>query len=279
MKNQSKPIFISCFLIFVLLCSHSISVTAQEVEDEREFDYSEDGEKGPAHWGDLKKEWSACKIGTMQSPVDMKIGRVKVIFKSENLKTNYKPCNATLRNRGHDISLKWLDYKAGTLRVSGADYVLDHAHWHSPSEHTINGCRYDLELHMVHTSIDPNATNKITVIGLLYKIGAPDPFLSKLINTITSMADKLEERDVGIINPNDINLGGRKYFRYKGSLTTPPCTEGVIWTIIREIDTVSVGQIRALRNAVHDYAEMNARPLQPINDRQIELYFPNPTTN
>ncbi|KAJ0088935.1 hypothetical protein Patl1_32229 [Pistacia atlantica] len=215
----------------------------------------------------------------MQSPIDMSSERVKVILKSGDLKRSYKPCKATLKNRGHDISLKWLDHSAGTVEVNGTGYLLDQAHWHSPSEHTINGRRYDLELHMVHTSIDPNVTNKITVIGLLYKIGPPDPFLSKLINNITSMADQLQERDMGMIHPYEIKMGGRKYYRYIGSLTVPPCTEGVNWIINKMIRTVSKDQIKALRIAVHDYAEMNARPLQPINHRGIELYGPNPTAN
>ncbi|KAJ0027345.1 hypothetical protein Pint_35734 [Pistacia integerrima] len=244
--NQSKPIFISCFVIFVLLFSLT-SVSTQEVEDEREFDYAGGGEKGPGHWGDLKEEWSTCKKGTMQSPIDMSSERVKVILKSGDLKRSYKPCKATLKNRGHDISLTY--------------------DW------------YDLELHMVHTSIDPNVTNKITVIGLLYKIGPPDPFLSKLINNITSMADQLQERDMGMIHPYEIKMGGRKYYRYIGSLTVPPCTEGVNWIINKLIRTVSEDQIKALRIAVHDYAEMNARPLQPINRRGIELYGPNPMAN
>lgn len=74
-------------------------------ENEREFDYSEGGEKGPKHWGDIKEEWAACKNGSMQSPIDMSNERVEVILKSTELQKSYRPWNCTVKNRGHDISV------------------------------------------------------------------------------------------------------------------------------------------------------------------------------
>ncbi|KAK3226624.1 hypothetical protein Dsin_006486 [Dipteronia sinensis] len=255
--HQTIPIFIiHTFLLFLLIFS-SKSVIAQEVEDEREFDYSKGGEKGPAHWGDLKHDWSDCKKGAMQSPIDMSSDRVQVIVKSGEIKRRYKPSIAIVKNRGHDISLQWLNNSAGMIKINGTDYFLQQGHWHSPSEHTINGRGFDLELHMVHLSFDPNATYKIAVIAQLYKIGPPDAFLSKLIENVMPIADKLEERNIGVIDPEDIKMGGRKYYRYMGSLTVPPCTEGVIWTINKR------------------YAEVNARPLQPLNHRGVQFYCPN----
>ncbi|GLT92309.1 hypothetical protein SLE2022_101490 [Rubroshorea leprosula] len=276
MNLQSKPILGFCFLLLALsIFSIPVSVSAQEVENEREFDYLENSGKGPAHWGDLKKEWAACKVGGLQSPIDLSHQRVKMIRKSGELKRNYRPCHATLKNRGHDIALEWVNNDAGSIKINGTEYFLKQGHWHSPSEHTLNGRRYALELHLVHTSSDPKVKNNISVIGALYKFGEPDAFLSKLISNISSMNDHVQERKMGVIDPTKIKLGGRKYYRYMGSLTVPPCTERVIWTINKKIRTVSREQVKVLRKAVHDYAEMNARPEQPLNGRQIQLYGPN----
>ncbi|EXB75896.1 hypothetical protein L484_022573 [Morus notabilis] len=274
MKSQSKPIFsFSCFLVLVIiLFSHSSkSVKAQEVEDESEFDYSRRSEKGPDRWGELKKEWSACKNGGMQSPIDLSNQRVKIIPKLGKLTRSYTPSNATVKNRGHDISIQWHG-KAGSIKINGTEYFLQQAHWHSPSEHTINGRRFHMELHMVHQSTDKTVKNNIAVIGVLYKLGRPDSFLSKLMKDITAISDKKEEKHMGIIDPSEIKLGGKRYYRYMGSLTVPPCTEGVIWTISKKIRTVSKQQVELLRVAVHDYAEENARPVQPINRRDIHLF-------
>ncbi|KAK8639096.1 hypothetical protein V6N13_137491 [Hibiscus sabdariffa] len=186
-------------------------------EDEREFDYLESSEKGPKHWGELKKEWDACKKGNIQSPIDMTSDRVKVLQKSEELQMTYKPAEAMLKNRGHDIAVKWPKKDAGSIKINGTEYLLQQAHWHSPSEHTINGTRYALELHMVHQSSDPTVKNNLAVLGQLYEFGAPDKFLSM-------------------------------------------------------IASVSKDQVHAIRVAVHDYAEQNARPVQPLNLRGIELY-------
>lgn len=84
-------------------------------EDEREFDYLKASEKGPKHWGDLKKEWAACKNGEIQSPIDMSNERVKIIQNSRELKKNYKPSNATLKNRGHDISVSKIFYSSAII--------------------------------------------------------------------------------------------------------------------------------------------------------------------
>ncbi|KAK7815727.1 alpha carbonic anhydrase 4 [Quercus suber] len=248
------------------------------------------------------------------------------------------------------VQLKW-EGDAGSIQINGTDYFLDQGHWHSPSEHSINGRRYDLELHMVHLARDPNVTNKIAVVGLFYKIGHHDDFLSKLMSNILSMTDKKDERNMGVIDPREIKMGGKKYYRYMGSLTVPPCTEGVIWainkkirtvsreqvkslrvavhdlmsnilsmtdkkdernmgvidpreikmggkkyyrymgsltvppctegviwTMNKKIRTVSREQVKSLRVAVHDYAEKNARPVQQLNNREIHFYGPNPTS-
>eukprot|EP01097_Dermamoeba_algensis_P009907 TRINITY_DN7131_c0_g1_i1.p1 TRINITY_DN7131_c0_g1~~TRINITY_DN7131_c0_g1_i1.p1 ORF type:complete len:274 (+),score=45.24 TRINITY_DN7131_c0_g1_i1:156-977(+) len=269
MKNQNKTIF---FLFFVIIFSHSfiraVMGTAEGVEEEREFDYERSGGKGPLHWGELKKEWAACKKGEMQSPIDLSNQRVRIIPNLSKLRRSYKPSNATIKNRGHDISLQWDIGKAGSIMINGTEYFLHQCHWHSPSEHTVNGRKYDMEMHMVHLSKD----EKIAVVGLLYNRGNPDPFLSKLMTPITAISDKKEEMHLGMIDPTEINpLSGEDYYRYIGSLTVPPCTEGVIWTISKQIRTISVKQVKQLRIAVDDYAEQNARPVQAINTRQVQL--------
>ncbi|KAE9612332.1 hypothetical protein Lal_00022850 [Lupinus albus] len=263
--------FLPKFLTLVIFFLHS--TTAQEVENETEFDYMKGSEKGPTHWGDLKKEWRECKNGKMQSPIDLSRHNVRMVSGLGKLKKNYKAQNASITNRGHDIALTWKK-DAGSININGTKFFLSQCHWHSPSEHTINGRRYDLELHMVHESPNKNLTNNIAVIGLLFKIGLPDPTLSKFSKFIKAIANEKAEKNIGIIDPSEIKLGGKKYYRYMGSLTVPPCTEGVIWSINKKIRSVSRKQVKLLRDAVHDHAEKNARPIQPLNRRGIQLYDP-----
>ncbi|KAL1187264.1 hypothetical protein V6Z11_A01G237000, partial [Gossypium hirsutum] len=275
MKNRTIPAFIHVLLIFsALFHSHSTSVSAQEVEDEKEFSYSEESGKGPSQWGNIKKEWSNCKTGKIQSPIDILSRKAKVIKNPGRLEMLYKPTELIVKNRGHDISIHWLK-SAGSIKINGTEYFLQQAHWHSPSEHAIDGRRYALEVHLVHQAKDPKVKHNLAVVGLLYKYGKPDAFLSKLISNITDMIDVVQQRSMGVTDPNLIEIDDVEYYRYIGSLTVPPCTENVIWIINKKIATVSKEQIHAIREAVHDYAEQNARPVQANNEREMELHGPN----
>ncbi|XP_039069091.1 alpha carbonic anhydrase 4-like [Hibiscus syriacus] len=277
MIYQIEPNFVLSFLIFShVSLFHFTSISAQEVENEREFDYIEKSGKGPKFWGSLNKDWAACNKGRLQSPIDLSSARVKMISISEDLKRMYKPAEAIIKNRGHDILLQWTAKTAGSLKFNGAEYFLKQVHWHSPSEHAINGKRFAMELHMVHQCEDPKVKNNVTVIGQLYQFGPPNPFLYKLICNISAMSDKIMQRPMGVIDPNQIELKGNKFYNYIGSLTVPPCTEGVIWIIDEKIPSVSREQVHAIREAVHDYAEENARPLQPLNQREIAFFDPKP---
>ncbi|XP_073158281.1 carbonic anhydrase Nec1-like [Henckelia pumila] len=247
-----KAIYCSILVFLILFAAKSVNAHDQEVDDEGEFDYSKDGEKGPRKWGEIKQEWGACSNGTMQSPIDLSSERVQIILKPE--KKNYKASDAIIKNRGHDVQIEWIG-DGGWMSIDGNDYRLRYTHWHSPSEHTVNGRRYDMELHLVHLSTNPNVENKIAVVGVFYKIGTPDQFLSRLMTDISSMVDKKNAtRNLGTIDPKDIKTESKRYFRYIGSLTIPPCTQGVIWTVNKK------------------HAEENARPLQARNSRDVDLY-------
>ncbi|KAJ0502844.1 putative carbonic anhydrase [Helianthus annuus] len=274
MENKSiqfSSILIS--LIFIILCVPS--VISQEVDDEHEFTYDVNSPLGPDHWGEIHPEWNMCNQGDLQSPIDLTHKRVQITSNLGRLDRDYKPANSTLINRGHDMMLKWVE-GAGHIRINGTDYRLNQLHWHTPTEHTVNGRRYNLELHLVHQSTD----GKIAVVGIMYKIGRPDSLLSLMEPYFKALAStEGVEMNVGIINPRDIKIGSRKYYRYIGSLTTPPCHQNVIWTIVKKVRTVTREQLHAIREAVHDDAEANARPVQPLNNRWIKLYRPDDHLN
>lgn len=255
---------------FLFLSSHAFLARSAEVDDESEFSYDEKSENGPANWGKINPEWRTCNTGKLQSPIDLLNKRVEVVSDLGILRKYYKPSNATLLNRGHDMMLRW-EGGAGYLKINGTLYQLIQCHWHTPSEHTINGKKFNLEAHLVHESHD----GKTAVIGIIYKIGRPDSFLSMIEKDLKVLASrKGVERAIGRIDPKQIKLDGKKYYRYIGSLTIPPCTEDVVWTIDRKVKTVTKRQMKLIRDAVHDESESNARPAQPLNGRPIKFYKP-----
>ncbi|XP_050242495.1 alpha carbonic anhydrase 4-like [Quercus robur] len=265
---HTNPSIIFLFLISLILSSHLYNVSADdsEVEDESPFAYLEDTGKGPTKWGNIDPLWKACGNGKLQSPIDLLNRRVQVFPSLGKLKGDYKPAQAVVKNRGHDISMAWKG-DAGHININGTDYNLQQCHWHSPSEHTFNGSRFDLELHVVHQN---PSTNKIAAIGVVYKYGRPDPLLTNLFHHIKSVGK--EEIDLGMMNPRAINFESKEYYRYIGSLTVPPCTEGVTWTIVKKVMTVSREQVAALRGAVHDGFESNSRPTQELGEREVRFY-------
>ncbi|PQQ05426.1 alpha carbonic anhydrase 7 [Prunus yedoensis var. nudiflora] len=268
--EKFATLILVCSFLIVLVLLLSYQATSDEVEDEREFNYEDDSEKGPARWGEIRQEWSLCNKGSMQSPIDLLDDRVEVVSDLGRLQGSYRPRNATLKNRGHDIMLKW-EADAGFIRINGTLYQLKQCHWHSPSEHTVNDKSFDLEVHLVHQS----PTGKIAVTGILYKIGEPDPFLTSMMDYLVDISGTSEKQKVvGMVDPKQIKTGSTKYYRYIGSLTIPPCTQDVIWTIIEEVRSVSSEQVKFLRVAVHDESDTNARPVQPRNRRIVQLYKP-----
>ncbi|EES15119.1 alpha carbonic anhydrase 7 [Sorghum bicolor] len=244
----------------------------EETEHEEEFSYVVGDENGPAHWGGIKAEWANCSAGRMQSPIDLSHERVSLVRSLGYLTHSYRPADASIVNRGHDIMVRF-NGDAGSLVIHGTAYYLRQMHWHSPTEHTVDGRRYDMELHLVHQTL----ANKTAVIGILYEIGGEDPFLQALEPFIHRIADRKDrEEPVGVVDPRRARGRASVYYRYMGSLTTPPCTEGVIWTVVKRVRTVSKHQMELLREAVHDGMEKNARPVQDVNDRDISIFRPKP---
>ncbi|BAT85218.1 Alpha carbonic anhydrase [Vigna angularis] len=264
-RHTNLNFFCVLLLLFFILSSSSFLASAK-AEDE-EYNYKEESDRGPKNWWRINPKWKACGNGKLQSPIDILDKRVQVFPELGKLQKDYQPAPSVLKNTGHAITVKW-NGNAGQLNINGTYYKLVQCHWHTPSEHTFNGTKFELELHAVHQ----NSKGEIAVIGIWYKIGRPDRLLSKLLKDLKSLDEK--DTDLGVINPGIIKFGSRKYYRYVGSLTTPPCTEGVVWTIVKKVRTVSREQLRALKGALHHGYDDNARPTQNVNGREVWLYRP-----
>ncbi|KAI3471714.1 hypothetical protein Pfo_028364 [Paulownia fortunei] len=232
---------------------NSNDISPIKCRDESSFSYVVGAENGPQNWGNLTHSWTLLVVWPSLG----------------DLNRTYKPAPALIKNRGHDIEVEWTG-DAGGIVINGTEFKLQQCHWHIPSEHTVNGTRFNMELHIVHS----NSQGDIAVVGILYKLGQPDSFLARLSPFLQS-ADR-EGTDLGIVDPSCIKFEGREYYRYNGSLTTPPCSENVTWTVFKTLRTVSAQQIEALRDAVHDGSTGNARPIQPLNERPVYLFRPKP---
>jgi carbonic anhydrase len=220
-----------------------------------EFHY--DGEAGPEHWGELSEAWATCADGSMQSPIDIADPEPADL---DPIELDYAAADATAHDTGHTIQV---DVAPGsTMVLEGTSYDLVQMHFHAPSEHVIGGETAAAEMHFVHRADDES----LAVLGVLVEEGdatdAWDPVLDAIGEAGPEDGDAVDLPD---LDPSSLLPGERTSIRYEGSLTTPPCSEGVRWSVLTEALELSAAQIGALT----DRYEGNARPAQPLRDREI----------
>ena len=218
--------------------------------------WSYEGDTGPNHWANLKAEFALCASGKEQSPVDLKFKKPKTGGKIE---FNYAESNASLRDSGHALQI---DFKAGnSVNIRGQSYELINMHIHSESEHTISGKKSPLEIHFVHK----NTQGDLAVVGVLVKQGAKSESFDKILTNIPKEAGTSQDISV---QASDFLPAKKTYYSYKGSLTTPPCTEGVNWNVFNNEIEMSEGQIAIIKS----FYSNNARPVQNLNARKTLNY-------
>lgn len=214
--------------------------------------YSEVGE-----WGALAPAYAECKLGRAQSPIDIQTKSVQKVSLTP-IKTNYKASVAEVVNNGHTIQVNLTD--AGIATVPSGEYRLLQFHFHTPSEEMINGKSFPLVAHLVHK----NANGKLAVIAVLFKEGKENPALTSIFTAMTAKVGKAVLP--GSFDTTSLLPGTFGFYSFTGSLTTPPCSEGVAWQVLNAPVEISNGQIAAF----HKIYKNNARPAQPLNGRVVQ---------
>ncbi|WP_454724638.1 MULTISPECIES: carbonic anhydrase [Cupriavidus] len=220
-----------------------------------ETPWSYSGRTGAEHWGELDTRFRDCR-GEAQSPVDLGGAREQEAG-PDTMAFAYGGSPAELVNNGHTIQVNLRD--AGTARIGGTPYRLRQFHFHTPSETTFDGKAYPLAAHLVHE----DAGGRLAVVAVLFRLGARNAALEPVFSALP--AHKGGKRTLAALDPSALLPAARGYYAYMGSLTTPPCSEGVRWQVLKTPLEVSAAQLEAFR-ALYP---MNARPAQPRNGREI----------
>jgi carbonic anhydrase len=219
-------------------------------------EWSYEGTTGPENWGKLDPEFALCSTGKNQSPVDLE-GTIAAQLKP--LEFKYSPGAREIVNTGHTIQI---NYAPGSAFIFENQYfLLTQFHFHAPSENRIGGKSYPLEAHLMHTDKSGN----LAVLGIMFTGGAANPLLAKLWDKMPATKGGKAELPPGI-NVMQMLPTLKAYYRFNGSLTTPPCSEGVRWLLMKSAVTASREQIGQFLRAI---GHTNNRPLQPVNARPL----------
>ncbi len=246
------------------------SLVLEPTESGPSFGY--EGNIGPEFWADLDPDWVTCGSGRSQSPIDIvadSVPRQDI----PDIEFDYGPTMINTVNNGHTVQF---NYDPGSrIHFGSRQFDLLQFHFHSPSEHTFEGgAQFDAEMHLVHR----NANGRLAVVAVMIEEGEENPaiadtrFLGQILPRAEGVNYAINEMiDVEALLPDD-----RRAYIFFGSLTTPPCSEGVLWMVLRQPIEASREQIGTL-NEVLDNLEFassagtNNRPTQPLNERRIVL--------
>ncbi len=233
-----------------LLC---INAYAKEAHGSAHWSY--EGDTSPIHWGDLDPKYRMCKEGKNQSPIDL---NRFVEAKLPKMKIHYAGHALNVINNGHTIKVNTDDLSK--ITVDGIDFILKQFHFHTPSENRIEGKSFPMEAHFVHLDKDGN----IAVIAVMFEEGEKNKALEKILNeNPKEVGKKIPLRES--FNPGELFPNKLDYYRFNGSLTTPPCTEGVRWLVLKKTVKASKDQIEKM----HSIMRNNNRPTQPLNAREV----------
>ncbi len=218
--------------------------------------WSYEGEGGPANWSKLRPDYASCASGKRQSPIDIRDG-VRVDL--EAIKFDYKPTLFRVIDNGHTVQVNVGE--GNTITLQGRQYELMQFHFHRPAEERVNGKTYDMVAHLVHKDMD----GQLAVIAVLLEKGSEHPLIQTLWNNLP-LEVNMEVTPTVTIDLNRLLPENRNYWTYMGSLTTPPCTEGVLWIIFKQAQQISPEQVSIFSRLYRN----NARPIQGGNSRLIK---------
>ena len=218
--------------------------------------WSYEGAGGPDGWGRMKPEFAKCSTGSRQSPIDIRDG-IKVSL--DAVQFDYKPSAFRVVDNGHTVQVNVAT--GNSIEVLGRRYELLQFHFHRPSEERIDGKQFDMVVHLVHKDLE----GRLAIVAVLLERGSALPIVQSVWNNLPlEKGDEVAARlplDLGALLPTE-----RSYFTYMGSLTTPPCSEGVLWMVMKNPMQVSADQIGIFSRLY----PMNARPVQSAGGRLIK---------
>lgn len=215
------------------------------------------GSKGPAFWGKLDPAYQLASSGKQQSPIDINSKQTRTT-KLPELKFDYRRDRILTLNNGHTIQHN--ESPGSFLHVGDDKFALEQFHVHTPSEHTIDGKHFDMEIHFVHKS----KSGEVAVVGVLVHGDEKSELDFPLYSDLPSKPDENVSRDE-TENPSDFLPQSREYFSYTGSFTTPPCTEDIRWIVMKQ----TIGVQPKLIERFATILKANNRPVQKLNDRDI----------
>jgi len=218
--------------------------------------WSYEGELGPANWSKINDGWAKCGTGNRQSPIDLRDG-IKVNL--EQISFDYHPSSFSEVNNGHTISVTV--GSGNFITVGNQTYELQEFHFHRPSEEKINGKGTEMVMHMVHRS----AEGRIAIVAVLLERGQPHGLMQTIWDNLPLEKNETVSPAI-VIDPMDALPEKREYFTYMGSLSEPPCTEGVLWMVFKQPRKASPAQM-ALFSRLYP---LNARPVQSTAGRMIK---------
>ncbi len=224
-----------------------------------EVHWGYEGDTGADRWGALDPSFAVCDTGVEQSPVDL-TGAAPADADAGGLDIRWQATEAEVVDNGHTIQVNVAE--GSSIVLEGRTFSLVQFHFHLPSEHTAEGAASPMEVHFVHAAEEGD----LAVIGVFMEAGDADATIQSLWEAIPG--SDASPAAVGALDPGTLLPEGRGYFRYQGSLTTPPCSEVVSWVVMTASISVSQAQVDAFA-ALYP---MNARPVQPLNGREIALH-------
>lgn len=234
----------------------ALAETAPAVSEAAHAHWSYEGEGAPANWGKLRPDYSTCASGKRQSPIDI---RDSLRVDLEPIKFDYQRTMFRIIDNGHTVQVNV--GSGSTIGVMGRQYELMQLHFHRPAEERVNGKAYDMVVHLVHKDME----NHLGVVAVLLEKGTEHPVIQALWNNLPLEVNQDVAPNVAI-DLNGLLPENRNYWTYMGSLTTPPCTEDVLWMVFKQPVQVSAEQVSIFSRLYRN----NARPVQASNNRIIK---------
>ena len=256
---MNKLISLSSFAILALFLNTGCTQHNENIEhtSAHHTHWGYEGEVSPTHWASLNEKFAMCSNGNMQSPINI-VATQDINIKP--LKFNYKTNSNDVINNGHTVQV---NIKSGSsVVIDGESYELKQFHFHTPSENNINGNQYPLEAHFVHSTKD----GKLAVVAVMFEYGKENPVLNKIWSKFPL---KLNHKEILTLSANDINAilpNNKDYYKFMGSLTTPPCSQNVKWNVFKTSISISKEQVKKFFDV---FEHTNNRPLQKTNNRVI----------